>query len=1422
MSYYIDGGLGADTMQGSTSNDSYVVDNPNDRVVEPVWSPYSYDIIRSSVAYELPDNVEALTMTGTAAIDGWGNELSNHLDGSQNAAVNHLYGGIGHDYYIVGANDIVVEAPGAGTDTVEFHGTGTRTYLRGDLPANVEGLALGDDLGASDLQGSSGDDTLTGNASNNVITGGAGDDTLWGGDGTDTLIGGTGDDTMLGGPGVNSYLFGKGFGNDSVADTPPADGRLGPPNHIMFDATVAPDDIYFAGGKLHLHGTDDELAIHSYADITFSDGSAISETQVGMLLYASNSSVASAGNDLIYGTEGGNQIDALAGDDFVYGYGGNDTLAGNAGDDQVSGGAGDDAITGGDGNDQLQGDAGNDTIDGGAGNDTVHGGVGNDTIDGGTERDTLYGDAGDDTLRGGGDVDQLFGGDGNDLLVGGDPSDPTDIVNTLDGGNGNDTLVGGDGIDTLSGGDGNDTLDGNAGDDQISGGAGNDLLRGGDGVDYLYDVDGDDVLEGGAGDDSLAAGNGNDVLDGGAGNDYLNGGPGTDTYVLKTGSGVDIVADEVLLTNDKLIIQVGAELHPSDVSVTREDIDSYPTLVISANGGADALQVGGFIDASRPAEIHFGDGTIWDSATVLDKLYVRRGTAGNDTLVAGTGDFQLYGFAGNDTLTGGAGYDLLDGGSGADNMTGGGGVDTFMVDDPGDIVVESISSYATVNASISYVLPNNVQALVLTGSAAINGTGNSLVNKLTGNTGANILDGKAGADTMIGGAGNDTYVVDNVGDIVTELTNDGTDAVQAIATYTLGANLENLTLTGSSAINGSGNAADNVLTGNSAANTLTGGLGNDQLNGGSGIDTMKGGAGNETYTVDNSSDVVTELANEGTDLVLASTTYTLGSNVENLTLTGASSINGTGNILNNKLTGNSGNNTLSGATGADTMAGSLGNDTYVVDNVGDVVTENASEGTDLVQSSISYVLAANVENVTLTGTAAINATGNTFNNTLTGNTGNNILDGGTGTDTLIGGTGNDTYVVDAATDVVTEAAGAGTDLVQSAVTLTLAANVENLTLTGTAAINGSGNTLNNVLTGNGADNVLAGGAGNDTLIGGAGNDTYVVDAATDVVTEAASAGNDAVQASIGYTLSSNVEYLTLTGTTAINGTGNTLDNWLQGSAAVNTLDGGSGNDTLWGAAGDDTLLGSAGNDLLQGGLGNDALSDAAGNNVLDGGAGIDTLTGGTAHEMLIGGTGNDTINTGGGADVIAFNKGDGADVVNASVGTDDTLTLGGGLAYSDLKFKKTGLDLILDANNGDQITFKNWYQTGANDKSVLNLQVIADAMAAFNPTGTDPLLNKKVVTFNFAGLVGKFDAALVANPGLTSWSLTTALSTYYLSGSDTAAIGADFSYDYGHRNALTNIGATPGQAVLSAGTFGSAAQTLQSPATLYAGTVRLQ
>jgi Ca2+-binding RTX toxin-like protein len=264
--------------------------------------------------------------------------------------------------------------------------------------------------------------------------------------------------------------------------------------------------------------------------------------------------------------------------------------------------------------------------------------------------------------------------------------------------------------------------------------------------------------------------------------------------------------------------------------------------------------------------------------------------------------------------------------------------------------------------------------------------------------------------------------------------------------------------------------------------------------------------------VDNATDIITENANEGTDTIQSSVTYTIASlpNIENLTLTGSSVINGTGNAANNILTGNTanntlnggdGNDTLNGGTGVDALIGGLGNDIYQVDSTTDVITENANEGTDTIQSSVTYTIASlpNIENLTLTGSSAINGMGNAANNILTGNTVNNTLNGGTGVDTLIGGLGNDIYQVDSTTDVITENASEGTDTIQSSVTYTIASlpNIEKLTLTGSSVINGTGNAANNILTGNTANNTLNGGAGNDTLIGGAGKDTLTGGTGTD-------------------------------------------------------------------------------------------------------------------------------------------------------------------------------------------------------------------------------------------------------------------------------------------------------------------------------------
>ncbi|WP_143854090.1 beta strand repeat-containing protein [Nostoc sp. 'Peltigera membranacea cyanobiont' 210A] len=509
------------------------------------------------------------------------------------------------------------------------------------------------------------------------------------------------------------------------------------------------------------------------------------------------------------------------------------------------------------------------------------------------------------------------------------------------------------------------------------------------------------------------------------------------------------------------------------------------------------------------------------------------------------------------------------------------------------------TSTATVNLTINQITTNvingtpnadNLTGTVnmdiisgLQGNDTLLGLGDN--DTLDGSDGNDLLDGGTGDDSLIGGKGNDTYVVDSLGDTIVESANAGTDLVKSSVSWVLGNNLENLTLIGSGAINGTGNSLNNILIGNTGANslsgeagndnlfgdsgndTLLGGAGNDTLDGGSGADSLIGGIGNDTYIVDNLNDTITEGLNAGTDLVKSSVTWVLADNLENLTLTGSGAINGTGNSLKNILTGNTGANSLSGedandtllggagndtllggsgddsldgGAGIDSLIGGIGNDTYIVDNLNDIIIESANAGTDLVKSSVTWVLADNLENLTLTGSGAINGTGNNLNNILAGNTGANILSGGDGNDSLFGNSGNDTLL-----------GGAG-------------------------------------------DDTLNGGAGIDSLVGGVGNDIYIVDNVNDSVIEVLDAGIDLVNSSVTWVLGNNLENLTLTGSGAINGTGNSLDNILTGNTGANILSGGDGNDNLFGNSGNDTLLGGAGDDLLTGGIGRDVLTGGTG------------------------------------------------------------------------------------------------------------------------------------------------------------------------------------------------------------------------------------
>ncbi|ESQ90087.1 hypothetical protein ABAC460_09980 [Asticcacaulis sp. AC460] len=1016
------------------------------------------------------------------------------------------------------------------------------------------------------------------NDGNDAIYAGAGNNTVFGGAGDDFLFGGGGDDSLDGGSGINtvSYVDGPGGVTVSLAlITAQNTGGGGTDTLVNFRNLTG------SAGNDSLTGNDQDNYIEGVAGADTMAGGLGNDTYTVQHTGDNVIEAAGAGTDLIFA-----EVDySLAGRqaENLYLTGGALIGTGNGLANDIRGTEGNNTLSAGGGHDMLTGYGGEDRLDGGTGNDTLEGGNYNDTyvvdaagdvvvefIDGTgidlvessitytlgdyVENLTLTGSA---NLNGTGNAldNVLTGNTGTNILTGGLGNDTYYIQNTADSvveasNAGTDLIVSsvtyslsgkqvenltlaegaghingtGNGLaNVLIGNSGGNVLDGGAGHDSISGGASSDTLIGGSGNDTLLAGSGMDSVEGGDGNDVITS-SGDGTYNGGIGNDTLYAGLTDFFEVMDGGDGIDTI-----------------------------DTTSF-------SGSYTLNLVTGLTDYPSESYVNF------------------------ENAITGDGSDTVTGTAGNNAISTGGGHDRLDGGAGNDTLIGGEGNDTYIVDAAGDVVTEQgDDGDDRVEASVSYTLTDHVESLQLTGNGDINGTGNGLNNFLFGNAGNNVLsglagddylDGGAGNDSLLGGLGNDAYVVD-AGDTITEQTGEGDDLVYAGFNYILGANLENLILTGNGGASGTGNDLANVLEGNSGNNLLSGLGGNDVVDGGGGADTLAGGAGDDTYIVNSTGVVITEISGNGTDLVRASVSFSLaGQVIENLTLTGGGNVNATGNTLGNVLTGNGGNNVLDGGAGNDTLIGGLGDDTYYVGATGDVVTELTGEGTDTIFASVTYSLAGKqVENITLTGAAAINATGNGLANVLIGNgavntldggTGHDRLDGGAGADSLIGGTGNDTYIVDDAGDTITEGAGGGGDLVESSVTWTLAANVENLNLTGSGAINGTGNDLNNVLTGNGGVNVLS---------GGLGNDTYYVQNATDNVVEAGGAGTDVIYSIVTYNLNARyAETIILTGSANINATGNSLANTLTGNDGVNTLNGKGGADILTGGLGADIFL----------------------------------------------------------------------------------------------------------------------------------------------------------------------------------------------------------------------------------------------------------
>ena len=801
---------------------------------------------------------------------------------------------------------------------------------------------------------------------------------------------------------------------------------------------------------------------------------------------------------------------------------------------------------------------------------------------------------------------------------------------------------------------------------------------------------------------------------------------GNDT--LELGAGIAASDIRIAMSGNDLLIGV---LDVSGVDQPFEDLTDVVRLKDWSNAN------------NRIETLKFNDGTRLDLTDIVSGdgtgtgVVVLTGLSGGGEFIAGSEvSDHLIGTANADILVGGAGGDTLDGGAGADMLYGGSGNDTYIVDNAGDTVHENDGGGTdSVESSVTYTLSGNVENLTLTGTAAIDGTGNALDNTITGNAGVNrlsgldgddVLIGGAGGDTLDGGLGSDTASYENASAGVRADLSGGTLAGDALGDTFL--SIENLTGSaygdtlvgdaGANVLTGgggddilTGGDGDDILDGGDGDDTLTGGDGDDILDGGGGTDTLTGGEGADIYvfgtghgtvTVDASdtdgsadkvhftsdlrrddvlfsrsgNNLVVSLRNTADTLTITGWFLDANNRVESFVFTGlddteavvgteladtiSQAATDTTNHLiigldgDDTLTGGRGDDIFRGGSGADSFDGRTGRDTASYLDSSEAVSVNLATGVTSGGTAVGDTY-TNIEN--LQGSIYDDTLiGDDQGNYLWGDDGNDRLDGGANHDVMIGGAGDDTYVVDDINDLIVEFADGGTDTVESAISWTLGDNVENLTLTGSENLDGTGNSLDNTITGNAGDNVIAGGGGADTLDGGAGSD---------IVSYAHSTLGVTVDLSSGTGLGGDAE-------------GDVLSNFegIEGSAYDDTLTGGSADDTLIGGAGADALDGGAGTDTVDyssaarevtvdlstgTGSGGDAEGDTFANiENVTGSAFDDSLTGDAGANVLSGGAGDDVLEGGAGADILNGGLGnDTASYAGASAGVTADLSTGG-------------------------------------------------------------------------------------------------------------------------------------------------------------------